>query len=85
MENGDGGTTNPAPDAGLPSDGAADGTSSDAALEDASPHDECLVALDCYASHPGMCAACIWPVNYALCIEHQCRCACDGRATAGGD
>jgi hypothetical protein len=78
MENGDAGAS----DAGLPSDSGADGASPDAALEDASPH-ECLFALDCYASHPGMCAVCIWPLNYAICVEHQCRCACDGRAASG--
>ena len=86
-ENGDAGATiDAAPETGLPSDGAADGASPDAALGDASSRGECLHALDCYASHPGMCSPdCPWPLNYAVCVSHQCQCACDGRSAPGGD
>jgi hypothetical protein len=77
-------TVDAAPDTGLPSDGGVDGASPDAALDDGSAH-ECQHALDCYASHPGACAVCMWPLNYPLCVAHQCRCACDGQGAAGGD
>jgi hypothetical protein len=72
-------------DTGLP-DGAADASSDaspDAALDDASTSDGCMHASDCYASHPGACAVCTWPQNFAVCIAHECRCGCDGRDAAG--
>ncbi len=73
-------------DSALP-DGAPDASpdaSPDAALDDASPGDSgCMHATDCYLSHPGACAECPWPQNYAVCIAHECRCGCDGHDAAG--
>jgi hypothetical protein len=66
-----------------PSDGGG-GSSPDAAPEDGSSGNHaCVHAWECYASHPGACAVCTWPLNYAVCIEHQCGCACDGLDASG--
>jgi hypothetical protein len=70
-------------DAGVPIDGASEDASPDAAIEDASPTEGgCVHALDCHVSHPGACALCPWPLNFPVCVEHQCRCACDERDAA---
>lgn len=78
----DGGTdAGPASDSGF--DSGTDGASPDAALDDASTGDAgCVRPLDCYVSHPGACSICTWPLSYPVCVEHQCRCACE-RDAAG--
>ncbi len=73
-----------AADAGLASDGGSDGALPDGALDDASPSESgCVHPSDCYASPPGACALCPWPLNVAVCVAHQCRCACDERDASG--
>jgi hypothetical protein len=86
LEDGGGatGAVDAAADTGLASDAASDSRSPDAALDDASPGDAaCVHASDCYASHPGACALCMWPLNYPVCAALQCGCACDERDAAG--
>ncbi len=73
-----------AADSGPASDGGSDGPSPDAALDDASTSDGgCAHPSQCYLAHPGACALCAWPMNYPVCVEHQCRCACDERDASG--
>jgi hypothetical protein len=84
----EGGTISPVDgggaDAGLETDGGPDSSQPDAALDGASTGDGgCVRQWDCYASHPGMCAICKWPLNYAVCVQGQCGCACDDRDAAG--
>jgi hypothetical protein len=43
----------------------------------------CVRRSDCYLSHPGQCSACRWPLNYPVCIEGRCGCACDEKDAAG--
>jgi hypothetical protein len=69
-------------DAGPAGDGGTNGAT-DASIVDASADGRCVHAPDCHVSHPGACARCAWPLDYAVCVEHQCGCACDERDCAG--
>jgi hypothetical protein len=72
-------------DAGISSDGGEEGGSGvllDASVDDAGDAGECRHSLDCHASAPGACARCAWPLNYSVCIAHECGCACDGHDAA---
>jgi hypothetical protein len=75
--------TDAASDAGAAVDGGPDGSPTDASPEGAAGDAGCVRAWDCYASHPGRCGACDWPLNYPVCVEGQCACACDGADAAG--
>jgi hypothetical protein len=81
----DGASPDGSPDASP--DGAVD-ASPDGAVDDASTGDAagdagCAHATDCYLSHPGACSVCTWPLNYPVCVAHQCGCACDERDASG--
>jgi hypothetical protein len=78
---GDGGSDGAAPDAS--SDAAVDAGVEDASSDDAAGDAGCMHASDCYFSHPGACNLCTWPLNYPVCVAHECGCACDERDAAG--
>jgi hypothetical protein len=85
---GSSGSSSGAPeDAGEPVllDAAADGsTPADAASDGGSEGDAgCVRSSDCYWGHPGLCSICRWPVNYPVCVEGQCTCACEEGDAAG--
>ena len=73
-----------AADAGLPIDSGAEDSPGDAAPDGGSAGDAgCVRPPDCYVGHPGRCSICRWPLNFAVCVQGQCACACDEWDAAG--
>jgi hypothetical protein len=72
-----------AADGGAPFDSGSDGSADAAADGGAESDAACVRAWDCTMSHPGKCSSCAWPLNYAVCVEGQCACACEERDAAG--
>jgi hypothetical protein len=72
-----------AAEAGTPNDSGTQEPSPDAANDGESARDAgCLRPRDCYMSHPGKCFLCTWPLNFPVCVEGRCVCACEERDAA---
>jgi hypothetical protein len=76
-------TLDGAVDAGVPMDSGADAEPpADAAPDGESEVDAgCVRPTDCYVGHHDPCSTCRWPLNYPVCVEGRCSCACDEGAT----
>jgi hypothetical protein len=72
-------TLDGAVDAGVPMDSGADAEPpADAAPDGESEVDAgCVRPTDCYVGHHDPCSTCRWPLNYPVCVEGRCGCACD--------
>jgi hypothetical protein len=79
----DGGDASVDAAAGVPIDGGSEGSPPDAATDAGSASDAgCVGAWECYVSYPGKCGVCPWPLDYSVCIEGRCACACEERDAA---